>query len=61
MKAARIHNYGGATAVRIDEVEVLQPNPGEVRIRVEAALTQIFAKLTSFGRIHTVSTGIEPS
>ncbi|MBH8552708.1 NADPH:quinone oxidoreductase family protein [Nostocaceae cyanobacterium CENA357] len=37
MKAARIHNYGGATAVRIDEIEVLPPNPGEVRIRVMAA------------------------
>ena len=24
-------------------------------------LTQIFAKLTSLGRIHTVSTGVEPS
>jgi putative transposase len=24
-------------------------------------LTQIFAKLTALGRIHTVSTGVEPS
>jgi len=37
MKAARIHDYSGPTAVRIDEVEVLQPGPGEVRIRVGAA------------------------
>ncbi len=37
MKAARIHGYSGPTAVRIDEVEVLQPGPGEVRIRVGAA------------------------
>jgi len=37
MKVACIHNYGGATAVQIDEVEVLQPGPGEVRIRVGAA------------------------
>lgn len=37
MKAARIYDYSGATAVRVDEVEVLQPGPGEVRIRVGAA------------------------
>ncbi|WGV24231.1 quinone oxidoreductase family protein [Halotia branconii] len=37
MKAARIYNYGGATAVQVDEIEVLPPNPGEVRIRVGAA------------------------
>lgn len=37
MKAARIDNYSGATAVRLDEVEVLPPGPGEVRIRVRAA------------------------
>ncbi len=37
MKAARIHDYSGTTAVRVDEVEVLPPNPGEVRIRVRAA------------------------
>jgi NADPH:quinone reductase len=37
MKAARIHDDSGPTAVRIDEVEVLQPGPGEVRIRVGAA------------------------
>jgi NADPH:quinone reductase len=37
MKAARIHDYRGPTTVRIDEVEVLQPGPGEVRIRVGAA------------------------
>ncbi|RCJ38371.1 Zn-dependent oxidoreductase, NADPH:quinone reductase [Nostoc minutum NIES-26] len=37
MKAARIYDYSGATAVRLDEIEVLQPGPGEVRIRVGAA------------------------
>ncbi|WP_341529825.1 zinc-binding dehydrogenase [Nostoc sp. UHCC 0302] len=37
MKVARIHDYSGPTAVRVDEVEVLQPGPGEVRIRVGAA------------------------
>ncbi len=37
MKVARIHDYSGPTAVRIDEVEVLQPGSGEVRIRVGAA------------------------
>jgi NADPH:quinone reductase len=37
MKVARIHEYSGSTAVRIDEVEVLEPDVGEVRIRVGAA------------------------
>jgi NADPH:quinone reductase len=37
MKVARIHNYSGPTAVRIDEVEILEPDVGEVRIRVGAA------------------------
>jgi NADPH:quinone reductase len=37
MKAARIHECNGPTAVRVDEVEVLEPGAGEVRIRVGAA------------------------
>ena len=37
MKAARIHEYGSPTSVRIDNVEVPQPNPGEIRINVKAA------------------------
>jgi NADPH:quinone reductase len=37
MKVVRIHDYSGPTAVRIDEVEVLEPDVGEVRIRVGAA------------------------
>ena len=37
MKVARIHNLSGPTAVRIDEIDVLEPGLGEVRIRVGAA------------------------
>jgi NADPH2:quinone reductase len=37
MKVARIHEYNGPIAIRIDEVEVLEPDVGEVRIRVGAA------------------------
>jgi NADPH2:quinone reductase len=37
IKVARIHEYSGSTAVRIEEVEVLEPDVGEVRIRVAAA------------------------
>jgi NADPH:quinone reductase len=37
MKVARIHDYSGPTAVRIDEIEALEPDVGEVRIRVAAA------------------------
>ncbi len=37
MKAARIHEYGGSASVRVDDIEVLNPGPDEVRIRVRAA------------------------
>ncbi len=37
MKAARIHEYGSPTSASVDNVEVPEPNPGEVRIRVKAA------------------------
>ena len=37
MKVARIHNLSGPTAVQIDEIDVLEPGLGEVRIRVGAA------------------------
>ena len=37
MKAAQIHEYGSPTSVTVDDVEVPEPNPGEVRIRVKAA------------------------
>ncbi len=37
MKAARIHEYGSPTSVQIDDIEVLNPSAGEVRISVRAA------------------------
>ena len=37
MKACRIHHYQGPTAVQVDQVDALEPGPGEVRIRVRAA------------------------
>lgn len=37
MKAARIHEYGSPNSVIIDNVEVPEPNPGEIRINVKAA------------------------
>ena len=37
MKAARIHEHGNPVSVHIDNVEVPEPNPREVRIRVRAA------------------------
>ena len=37
MKAWRVHEYGTPTGVlRLDEVEVPEPGPGELRIRVQA-------------------------
>ncbi len=37
MKAAQIHQYGNPAFVRVEDVEIPKPNPGEVRIRVKAA------------------------
>ncbi|MGK7896925.1 MAG: zinc-binding alcohol dehydrogenase family protein [Xenococcus sp. (in: cyanobacteria)] len=37
MKAARIHEYGNPASVQVNDIEVMQPGAGEVRIRVKAA------------------------
>ena len=37
MKAARIHEYGNPASVQVDDIEVRQPDAGEVRIHVKAA------------------------
>jgi len=37
MKAAIIHQYGNPADVQVDDVEMMNPGAGEVRIRVEAA------------------------
>ncbi len=37
MKAAQINEYGNPAFVRVEDVEIPKPNPGEVRIRVKAA------------------------
>ena len=37
MRALRIHEYGNPSSVRVDDVAIPEPNPGEVRIRVKAA------------------------
>lgn len=36
MRAARFHEHGGPQVIRIEEVPVPEPGPGEVRLRVEA-------------------------
>lgn len=37
MKAIRIHRFGGPEVLELDEVDVVEPGPGEVRVRVAAA------------------------
>jgi NADPH:quinone reductase-like Zn-dependent oxidoreductase len=37
MKAARIHRFGGAELIRIEEIPIPRPEPGEVLVRVAAA------------------------
>jgi NADPH2:quinone reductase len=36
MKAIRIHNYGGAEVLVLDDIPVPEPKPGEARIKIEA-------------------------
>jgi NADPH:quinone reductase-like Zn-dependent oxidoreductase len=35
-KAIRIHAQGGPEVLRIEDIDVGEPGPGEVRLRVEA-------------------------
>lgn len=37
MRAVRVHEVGGPEVLQVDEVDVPEPGPGEVRVRVEAA------------------------
>ncbi|MFG6095769.1 zinc-binding dehydrogenase [Leptothoe sp. ISB3NOV94-8A] len=37
MKACRIHHYQGPTSVQVDQIDVPEPGPDQVRIRVRAA------------------------
>ena len=37
MKAARIHSFGGAEVLQVEQVEAPKPKSGEVLVRVGAA------------------------
>ncbi len=37
MKAMRIHRFGGPEVLQLDEIDIAEPGPGEVRVRVAAA------------------------
>jgi NADPH2:quinone reductase len=37
MKAVRIHTFGGPDVLTYEEVELPEPGPGQVRVRIEAA------------------------
>lgn len=36
MRAIRVHDYGGPDVLRLDEIEVPEPAPGEVRVMLKA-------------------------
>ena len=36
MRAIRVHDYGGPDVLRLDEIEVPEPGPGEVRVMLKA-------------------------
>lgn len=37
MRAVRVHEVGGPEVLRVDDIEVPEPGPGEIRVRIEAA------------------------
>jgi NADPH:quinone reductase len=37
MRAVRVHDNGGPDVLRVDEIDVPEPGPGEVRVRIDAA------------------------
>jgi NADPH2:quinone reductase len=37
MKAVRVHNYGGPEVLRLEDIPVPEPKPGEARVRIEAS------------------------
>lgn len=37
MRAVRVHELGGPDVLTVDDVDVPQPGPGQVRVRIEAA------------------------
>ena len=37
MRAVRLHEVGGPEVLRVDDVDVPDPGPGEIRVRIEAA------------------------
>jgi NADPH:quinone reductase-like Zn-dependent oxidoreductase len=50
MKAVRIHRFGGPEVLQIDDIEPVEPGPGEVRVRVAAAsLNPVDYKIRSGG------------
>lgn len=49
MKVARIHDYNGPTAIKIEEIAVLEPSAGEVRIKVGAASINNSDLQTTYG------------
>jgi len=50
MKVARIHQHIGPTAIQVDDIEDLQPDPGEVRIRVGAGGMNNSDLQTTYGK-----------
>lgn len=37
MRAIRVHEYGGPEALRLDDIPVPEPGPGEARVKIAAA------------------------
>ncbi len=60
IKAARIHDYGGPASVRVDEIAIREPNPGEVRIRVGAAGINNSDLQTTYGGYQRAIYGLLP-
>ena len=60
MKAIRIHRYDGPAALQLDDFPVLEPGPGEVRIKVKAAGINNSDLQTTYGKYRGMGQGDLP-
>ena len=57
VKAARLHNYDGAEAVRVEDTSLPEPRPGELTVRVHAAGVNLVSRKIRSGYLRLTAEG----